>query len=190
MTDISDKCSDNCEECCDNTSKQTLDIPFGKLVPKYPKTFKPVSPFPMGRVPVAVDVKNTQESSDLPDSGNRENFSTGSVRDTRDGKGRFDLISPIALKRIAQHYEKGAVKYEDRNWEKGQPLMRYFDSALRHLNSYTENLLTGRSSKEDNLAACLWNIMAFIHTEYMIKQGLLSIDLDDRPKPQPALVGK
>jgi len=31
------------------------------------------------------------------DSGKREEFDTGSRRDTRQGKGRYDLLSPIAL---------------------------------------------------------------------------------------------
>lgn len=120
----------------------------------------------------------------LPDSGKRENFDTGSVRDTREGKGRFDLISPIALKRLAQHYENGSVKYGDRNWEKGQPLMRYMDSAMRHFNAYTYNLLTGNPNEEDHLIAVVWNIFAFIHTEEMIKNGNLPKNLDDKPVKQ------
>ena len=37
---------------------------------------------------------------ELKDSGKREEFTTGSRRDTREGKGRYDLISPIALTRV------------------------------------------------------------------------------------------
>lgn len=51
----------------------------------------------------------------LKDSGEREKFDSGMVRDQRTGKGRFDLISPIALRRLAVIYEKGAIKYESRN---------------------------------------------------------------------------
>ena len=53
------------------------------------------------------------------DSGERQEFSTGSVRDTRKGKGRFDLLPPKAIRRLAVHFESGAIKYGDRNWEKG-----------------------------------------------------------------------
>ena len=35
------------------------------------------------------------------DSGARREFTTGSRRDSRRGKGRFDLISPIAIRRLA-----------------------------------------------------------------------------------------
>jgi len=113
----------------------------------------------------------------VQDSGKREEFSTGSVRDTRDGKGRFDLISPIALKRLAQHYENGAKKYGDRNWEKGQPLSRYVDSLVRHAYD-----LLGGKQDEDHAAAIMWNAAAFIHTEHNIKAGFLPSKLDDMPK--------
>ncbi len=75
---------------------------------------------------------NRKRYDSVKDSGERREFSTGSVRDVRKGKGRFDLIPPCALLLLAQHYENGAVKYGDRNWEKGQPLSSYVDSMLRH----------------------------------------------------------
>lgn len=49
--------------------------------------------------------------SEVKDSGKRQEFGTGSRRDTRDGKGRYDLIPPYFLKRLAVHLENGAVKY-------------------------------------------------------------------------------
>ncbi len=118
----------------------------------------------------------------IQDSGKRQKFNTGSVRDTRDRKGRFDLISPFAMHRIAKHYEGGAVKYGDRNWEKGQPIMRYLDSAERHINNLKMALLLGEQT-EDHAAAIIWNIISYIHTEEMLKINRLPIKLDDRPKP-------
>lgn len=112
--------------------------------------------------------------SSVKDSGVREKFSTGSRRDTREGKGRFDLISPIALHRLARHYEHGAKKYGDRNWEKGQPVSRFIDSAMRHLN----NFLAGDRS-EDHLAACAWNCFSAIHIGEMAKSGSLPAELND-----------
>lgn len=47
----------------------------------------------------------------VKDSGRREEFTGGAVRDVREGKGRYDLISPIAMRRLALVYEKGANKY-------------------------------------------------------------------------------
>ena len=119
-------------------------------------------------------VANPGQYDEVKDSGVREEFDTGSNRDTRTGKGRFDLIAPAALKRLAQHYENGAVKYGDRNWEKGQPVSRYLDSAIRHLYAY----LAG-SRNEDHLAAVAWNAMAAIETEVRVRDGRLPAELDD-----------
>jgi hypothetical protein len=113
----------------------------------------------------------------VKDSGKREEFDTGSKRDTREGKGRFDLMSPFVLARDARHLENGAKKYGDRNWEKGQPLSRYYDSAIRHLNKYLMGL-----RDEDHLAAARWNIAAIMHTEEMIKLDLLPAELSDLPE--------
>lgn len=113
----------------------------------------------------------------VKDSGERQEFETGSVRDTQEGKGRYDLITPIGLKRLAVHYENGAKKYGDRNWEKGQPLARYLESAIRHLYTFLEG-----HRDEDHLAAAAWNILSCIHTEERIRQGLLPEELNDLPE--------
>lgn len=172
----------------------------------------------------------------------KENFSTGSIRNSRAGKGRYDLIAcldysclpatldatvtpttPIEkaalicflylsnylasqlteylemacsrlaqaidetdgfalswLNRLAKHYEAGACIYADRNWEKGQYLTRYIDSAMRHCVNILQKEIT-----EDHAAAVLWNILAIGHTLEMIKLGLLDKTLDDRPNYTP-----
>jgi len=114
------------------------------------------------------------EFDKVKDSGKHQEFETGSKRDTRDGKGRFDLIPSYALTRLARHYENGAKKYGDRNWERGQPLARYLDSMIRHAYKFL-----GGSQEEDHLAAVAWNALAYIETEHRIEQGILSVDLDD-----------
>lgn len=114
---------------------------------------------------------------EVKDSGKRQEFATGSVRDTRENKGRYDLLPPYAISRLAKHFENGARKYGDRNWEKGQPLSRYMDSALRHLFK----ALSGQKD-EDHLAAAVWNIMALIETEYKCTNGALPESLNDLPK--------
>lgn len=94
------------------------------------------------------------------DSGVREEFDTGSKRDSREGKGRYDLISTVGIRRVAQLYERGAEKYDERNWEKGQPISRFLDSALRHIFNYLDGEAT-----EDHLAAGAWNLFAAMHME-------------------------
>ncbi len=110
------------------------------------------------------------------DSGQREQFATGSQRDSREGKGRYDLISPLALKRLAGVMERGAVKYAARNWEKGQEMSRCMDSAIRHLYMH----LAGHRD-EDHLGHAAFNVFAVMHFEEAIKRGLLPSTLDDLP---------
>jgi nucleoside 2-deoxyribosyltransferase len=113
---------------------------------------------------------------ELQDSGKRQKFDSGAVRDLRENKGRYDLISPIALKRLAVVYEKGAIKYSDRNWEKGMPVCRYLDSAIRHIQQHIEGY-----RDEDHLGQSAFNVFGAIHTEEMIDRGLLPKQLDDKP---------
>ena len=115
------------------------------------------------------------------DSGVRQEFPSGSRRDTRERKGRYDLLSPLALRRLALVMERGAAKYGDRNWEKGQPMSRYLDSALRH----TFMFLAG-DRREDHLAQAEWNLHAAIHTEELVSRGELPAELYDMPMPSKA----
>jgi hypothetical protein len=71
---------------------------------------------------------------EVKDSGKRQEFETGAVRDVRDGKGRYDLISPYALKRLAIIYERGALKYGDDNYLKGMP-HRDVECCCHHANA-------------------------------------------------------
>lgn len=109
----------------------------------------------------------------LHDSGKREEFPSGAVRDTRDGKGRFDLISPIAMRRLAVILERGMAKYGERNWESGMPMSRFLDSAMRHLNSLREG-----KRDEDHLAQAFWNLHCMLHFDE------LRPDLNDLPNYQ------
>jgi len=117
--------------------------------------------------------------TELKDSGKRENFPTGAIREPNDGRGRYDLISPIALRELAIHYERGAEKYMDRNWEKGLPLSRHLNSALRHL----QNFLAGDRT-EDHLSACVFNCFAITHVLAMIQDGKLPKELNDLPNQE------
>ena len=113
----------------------------------------------------------------LKDSGKREEFSTGSRRDSREGKGRFDLLfmgMPEALRRLAVLLERGAAKYGERNWERGQPISRYIDSAARHLHRAAQGM-----TDEDHLIQLAWNAMAAVETLHRIKNGTLGAQPDE-----------
>ena len=110
------------------------------------------------------------------DSGERRKFNTGAQRDVVNGKGRYDLISPIMIERLAKLLQRGAEKYNDRNWEKGMPLSVYMDSGMRHLFKFLEG-----HRDEDHLIAAIWNLQALLHIEEMVKRGVLSEELLDLP---------
>lgn len=111
---------------------------------------------------------------ELKDSGKRESYDTGAVRDTAEGKGRYDLLSSRAIRRLAVILEKGAIKYSSRNWEKGIPLRRFIDSGLRHIFQLLEG-----DTAEDHAAQAMWNMMAFMDTAERIKSGDLPQSLGE-----------
>jgi hypothetical protein len=115
------------------------------------------------------------------DSGKRQKFVTGAVRDTREGKGRFDLLPPAAMTLLAKHFENGAIKYGDNNWLAGIPLSRYMDSALRHIFKVLAD-----QQDEPHAEAAAWNLVAFLETRERIKAGVLPADLDDMPRVKQA----
>jgi len=97
---------------------------------------------------------------EIKDSGKREVFPSGAVRDTTEGKIRWDLLPMEALKRVAQHYTNGAKKYEANNWKKGISTERFKESAFRHWAEY----LLGETD-EDHLSAVVFNVLGIIYNE-------------------------
>ena len=150
----------------------------------------------------------------IKDSGDRTEFSTGAVRDMREGKGRCDLmplevvaylypgkqenifleinqfqktnnttflygalckfadeaynrnVTTMFLE-VAKHFEEGAKKYGENNWQKGIPVNCYIDSAIRHylkwLRGYTD---------EPHDRAFVWNLMCCIwEVDYRDKEA-------------------
>lgn len=55
---------------------------------------------------------------------------------------------------VAKHFEDGAKKYGDRNWEKGIPCDRYIDSAVRHYCKWRAGW-----TDEPHDRAFIWNIV-------------------------------
>jgi hypothetical protein len=93
----------------------------------------------------------------IKDSGNREQFASGMVRDTQAGKTMFSLIldGPM-FKRWAAHLTKGAVKYAARNWMKAtgdEERERFKESALRHFLAWFWG-----EEDEDHAAGVFFNI--------------------------------
>lgn len=60
---------------------------------------------------------------------------------------------------VAKHFEEGAKKYGENNWQKGIPVHCYIDSAVRH---YLKRLRGDKDEPHDR--AFCWNIMCAIWT--------------------------
>ena len=93
----------------------------------------------------------------IKDSGKREEYTSGMVRDTADNKVDYTLIldGPM-FDRWAVHLTKGAKKYAKRNWMKaaGEPeYLRFKESALRHFLQWYRG-----DVDEDHAAAVYFNI--------------------------------
>jgi len=112
----------------------------------------------------------------MKDSGKRDRFPTGAVRDAGPSKPHLELLSPFALRRLGHWSRLGAEKYSPRNWEKGIPISRFVRSAFSHLLA----IMAG-DDDEDHEAALMWNAQGIIHTRELIRRGILPASLDDLP---------
>ena len=143
----------------------------------------------------------------IKDSGTRQQFPTGAVRDIQKGKGRCDLLpldvvaeyftlygeankiimsihtftttgdyevlfrvldrfneqhwknNKTMFLELSMHFEEGAEKYGENNWQKGLPVKCYINSAVRHYLKF----LREDSDERHDRAFC-WNILCAIWT--------------------------
>ena len=76
----------------------------------------------------------------VKDSGQRQKFESGMVRDTTKGKKDYTLaMDGPMFERWVEHLRKGAEKYDKRNWMKAagqEELDRFKESAFRHFMAW------------------------------------------------------
>lgn len=70
------------------------------------------------------------------------------------GVGKAD-----AFLEVSKHFEDGALKYGERNWEKGIPVHCYIDSCVRHYLKWSRG-----DTDEPHDRAVLWNLICCIWT--------------------------
>lgn len=71
----------------------------------------------------------------------------------------FDQKWETMLRAVSKQFEEGAVKYGENNWQKGIPVKRYIDSAIRHY------LKAHRGDTDENHdVAFVWNVLCAIWT--------------------------
>lgn len=122
------------------------------------------------------EVRTAADLAGIKDSGDKEAFATGSVRDKQAGKGAFHLVPTWVVWLVSRVYEGGAIKYEARNWEKGQPLSQYIKSAENHLAKLKMGL-----RDEPHASQVIWNMFGYIFTAVLIKLGRRPGSLSDMP---------
>lgn len=66
---------------------------------------------------------------------------------------------PTMLLEVSKHFEEGAKKYGESNWQKGIPIHCYIDSAIRHFLKWLRG-----DKDEPHDRAFVWNIMCCIWT--------------------------
>ncbi len=91
---------------------------------------------------------------------NVSRFPTGAVRSTDADGERWDLITPIGLRRLAETCAEGARKYGEHNWTRGIPASVMLNHAIRHIYLYLQG-----DKSEDHLAHAAWNILGVCHFE-------------------------
>lgn len=109
----------------------------------------------------------------VKDSGAREKFGSGMVRDTQAGKVDYwrGFVGPM-FERLCAHVTKGAVKYPDvtpgvPNWTLAageEEMARFKASAARHFYQWFRG-----DSDEDHAAATLFNINGYEFVRGKIK---------------------
>lgn len=84
-------------------------------------------------------------------------FDSGAVRAKT--TTRYDLISPIGLRAVAEACAEGAERYGDWNHEYGMPVTVLLNHALAHINEF----LAGDRS-EPHLGHAAWNLLSACHS--------------------------
>ena len=92
--------------------------------------------------------------------GNTVTFESGAKRERLENIFRFDLMSPVAARRLAATFAEGSEKYGDNNWRKGMPFSVLLNHVLCHLYSYMEGDRT-----EDHLSHADWGVQAMMEFE-------------------------
>jgi hypothetical protein len=92
-------------------------------------------------------------------------FETGAIRSDNTGRERFDFISPLALKELAQYLATTENSFAQVNYYKGIPEDACLESLLRHINDYQLN------GKKIEAVALLFNAVALVHTIALKERG-------------------
>ena len=104
-----------------------------------------------------------------------------SVSSTGGEKGvkvqRYDLIPPRALALLAEHYGRGALKYDDHNWRRGYEWSKSYSALMRHLQAHWAGEDVDEETGSLHLTAVAWHALTML--EFMAGGGRFA-KFDDR----------
>lgn len=83
---------------------------------------------------------------------------TGGVKGSK--LARFSLIPSDWLWSLAEHYGKGAIKYEPRNWQRGYAWSLSCDAHDRHYNQWKLGERIDEETRSHHLIAAAWHLIA------------------------------
>lgn len=87
-------------------------------------------------------------------------------KDTGGEKGsklaRYDLIPVDPLRQLAEHYGKGAQKYDVRNWERGYAWGLSYAALQRHANAFWSGEDIDPDSRSNHMIAVAWHALALV----------------------------
>ncbi len=100
----------------------------------------------------------------VKDSGKRQEFAGGMVRDVEEGKVDYSLVfdGPM-FERWAAHLTEGAKKYDKRNWMKAcdeETKQRFRSSAIRHFVQWLRG-----DTDEDHAGAVFFNVNGYEYVD-------------------------
>lgn len=90
-------------------------------------------------------------------------------------KTRMELLPPELLEATATVLTWGAVKYEDRNWERGMKWSRCFGALMRHMWAWWR----GEKADPETGYSHLWHACCCL--AFLVAYEQRNIGEDDRP---------
>ena len=91
------------------------------------------------------------------------------------GKLRWDLVPVRPMEKVVEVFTKGAVKYSDRNWEKGLAWGRVFAAMMRHGWRWWNGEKYDKEDGQHHLSSVAWCALVLMEYEETCPEK------DDRP---------
>lgn len=102
------------------------------------------------------------------------NATTGAEKGSK--LARFDLLPAGPLTALAEHYGRGAEKYDARNWERGYDWSLSYAAMMRHAWAFWGGEDIDEETGSPHIVAVAWHALAM--AEFMQTHP----EMDDRPK--------